>query len=174
VTGRTHAIIGANVIWLTKIFGFPPDPVIAAVGAFAALLPDLDASESMIKNMEVTIGSGRNHVGIKPFAIPALLLSTMFRHRGWLHSGVAVVVVGVVSWLAFARSGLVYPLAITAGYASHLLADACTKSGIQFMLPIHRSVHIMPKPLRFRAGGFIDTGLLIIAALTLSLAFLRT
>lgn len=171
MTGRTHALIGANTIWLVKLFGLPFNPVLILVAAFAAILPDLDASESMVKHLEVKIGTGRNAIGLKPLYVPALLAHAIFKHRGWLHSLAAVVLVGALSWAFLRQYGVAFPVLITAGYLSHILADACTKSGVQMILPIPTEVRLLPKPLRFKTGGLIENLIFIIAALGLVAAF---
>lgn len=163
MTGKTHAAIGANSIWVLKLTSLTYTPLLIGVAALAALLPDLDASESMIKHLEIDLGTRRQHFRVKPFYLVALVMSHLFRHRGWLHSGVAIIIVAVASWFGLRQFGLAYPLMITIGYASHLLADALTISGIHFFLPAKNELHLLPKPLRIRTGSWVDTTLLIAA-----------
>jgi inner membrane protein len=162
MTGRTHAVLGANVVWITHLLGAPVSPWLLPLGALAALLPDLDASESMIKNIEVRIGSGRYEARIKPLVPLAMLFATIFRHRGWLHSWISLVVVGAASAWLFARFGGAVPLVVMLGYTSHLFADALTKSGIALFLPLKHTFHVLPKILRVRTGGFWDTTLFLV------------
>lgn len=65
----THALFGINSLWLLS-----PLPLemsgydwgtLAAIAAFGALLPDLDASESKIKHLKLA------GTQIKPFILPA-------------------------------------------------------------------------------------------------------
>lgn len=161
MTGKTHAAIGANVVWLLTLTTLSINPLLIAVGALAALLPDLDASESTIKHLKVNVG----RIRIEPFYLPALLFSALFKHRGWLHSATAIIIVAFLSWLGFSRYDIAVPLVITLGYASHLVADACTISGIQFFLPIQSELHLLPKPLRIRTGSVIDSVLFAVASL---------
>ncbi len=160
MTGKTHAAIGANTVWLLTFTTLAVNPILIVVGALAALLPDLDASESTIKHLNVKIAGIR----VQLFYIPAFIVSRLFKHRGWLHSAVAIIIVGVVSWLGLARFGVAYPLVITLAYASHLVADACTVSGIRFFLPIQNELHLLPRPLRIRTSGILDQ-LLFLAGL---------
>jgi membrane-bound metal-dependent hydrolase YbcI (DUF457 family) len=101
------------------------------------------------------------------------MFSTFFRHRGWLHSGVAIIAVAAVSWWALGQFGAVYPLLITLGYTSHILADATTVSGVQFYLPATNELHLLPKPLRIVTGSIIDTLIFIAGSLGLA-ALLRS
>lgn len=173
MTGKTHAMVGANAVWFLALTDLAPDPWLIPLGAFTALLPDLDASESMAKHLEVGFGTRRSRVAVKPLAPLAFVLSRLFRHRGWLHSWLAVVVVAGVSVLALGRYGPAYPLVATLGYLSHLAIDALTKSGIDFLLPLRSKVALLPKPFRVRTGGAVDMGLFLVGALTLVLLAMR-
>lgn len=159
MTGKTHAAIGANTVWFLTLTAIPINPTYIGLAALAALLPDLDASESMIKHVSIRIGRIRVPI-FYPFA---LLFSHLFRHRGWLHSGVAILIVAGLSWWGLSSFGSGVPLVITLGYASHLLADACTISGIHFFLPIQSEFHLLPKPLRIRTGSMIDHLLFLVS-----------
>lgn len=169
MTGKTHAAIGANTVWLLTFTSLTVSPLLVAVGSLAALLPDLDASESTIKHVRVKIAGFQ----IEPFYIPALLFSTLFKHRGWLHSAVAIIVVAVLSWFGFSSYDIVIPFVITIGYASHLLADACTISGIRFFLPMQTELHLLPKPLRIRTGNIVDQLLFLGGVAGVALFLLR-
>ena len=95
-----------------------------------SLMPDVDTPESKL---------GRQ-VGI---------LSRLFRflagHRGIFHSAFAAVFFAAIVWIVF---GPTYGTAMFIGYASHLLIDGFTKSGINYLHPI----------TTFRISGFIVTG----------------
>ncbi len=166
MTGKTHAIIGLNTLWLIPITQLDFTPLVIPVAAIAALLPDLDASESMAKNLSVSFGTSRHRISIKPFWIFAVVLSKIFKHRGWLHSWVAILAVAAASFAIFPPENIVYPVIIVAAYTSHLLSDALTKHGIQFFLPINTPVSLLPRFLRVRTGGVIDTLLFVGGAMT--------
>jgi membrane-bound metal-dependent hydrolase YbcI (DUF457 family) len=81
-------------------------------------------------------------------------------HRGLTHSILALVVTtGValgLSWTASQSAwwGIVWG----AGYASHLVSDAWTWSGVRFGLPFsERRCWLLPRLLRFRVGTWRDT-----------------
>ncbi|MFH1171433.1 MAG: metal-dependent hydrolase [bacterium] len=89
-----------------------------------------------------------------------------------IHSWVAVVVVAALSTWLTGGFGAVVPVVITLAYTSHLAADVLTKSGIEFLLPIKKSIHLAQKFLRAKTGGLMDTILFIIGALALVVLYL--
>lgn len=84
MTWPIHTLFGISTLWL--LAPLPPEilqanwGVLAVAAAFGALLPDLDASESKIKYLKIP------NTQIKPFLLPALIVSRSDQHRGLLHS----------------------------------------------------------------------------------------
>lgn len=175
---RTHALAGVNTLWLLAPlapFALAPAPtpgllaVLAGTAAFGALLPDLDASESKIKSLTLGGGGWR----LRPFALPAHVLHRTLGHRGPLHSllglGVAALLVALPLglWL-----GALPALALVLGYGSHLLLDACTKSGVPLLYPDRTRRHALAPRLRITTGSPAEEvvlALLGVGALTLLL-----
>jgi len=96
------------------------------IGVF---LPDLDHPESTINNtLKVT--------KVIPF---------FFSHRGFFHSifAAGLVFIGLWYWLGF-----IYGFGLFVGYLSHLLSDALTVSGVNFLHPL----------AKFRLRGPVQTG----------------
>ncbi len=104
--------------------------VFLAVAALFSILPDLDIIKSK---------AGKH---LQPFSI---ILSSIFRHRGFLHSFIfaAVVYFGI-------RYLLTPEIAAAAAiwYSSHIILDSLTKEGIMPFSPLSK--------LKLR--GFIKTG----------------
>jgi membrane-bound metal-dependent hydrolase YbcI (DUF457 family) len=62
-------------------------------------------------------------------------------------------------------------LCFLAGIVSHLVSDAMTHSGIQPLLPLSRvTLHLLPKFLRSRYDGYLDTLLRAVSLLALGVA----
>ncbi len=162
--GSTHAVIGANVVWIPLVFGMTVQPWFVGVGALAALLPDLDASESKIKHLTVGGYIGHTRVRIKPFAPIAMIFSSIFGHRGPLHSLFALEVLSFGASFLIPYTSLSLWWVIMLGYASHLASDALTKAGIQFLWPWNRNVGLLPKALRVKTGGLVDSLLLLLGS----------
>jgi len=158
--GRTHALLGALAAGALLPSASPDRLALwMALGAFGALLPDLDASESKIKRLSLG--------GITPFAPLSLALNRRFGHRGALHSLLGW---GLASLLFLPLGlflGLGVPVALSLGYGSHLVADACTKSGIPALYPHRERMHLLPRALRLTTGSLAEEALLVALGLLL-------
>jgi membrane-bound metal-dependent hydrolase YbcI (DUF457 family) len=161
--GITHAAIGANVVWIPSMLGLTVAPWLVVVGAFVALLPDLDASESRIKNLTIGGKIGGAQIGIRPLAPIAMVLSSLFGHRAALHSLLMVAVISLgTRFIPIMTSSLW--LVIILGYVSHLVLDMLTKSGVEIFWPIKTHVGLLPRFLRVKTGGLLDTVLLLVSS----------
>lgn len=165
MTWSTHALFGISSLWLLNI-ATPMDggtlAMLSIIAVGGALLPDLDAAESKLKHISVA--------GIKPLVIPSGMLHETFGHRGALHSlaglvaltGLGVPLVFVSDWRRW--------IALVLGYASHLLADSCTRSGIPLLYPQRQRHHVLPRAWRFVTGSLAEEMLLpFLATAVLSL-----
>jgi inner membrane protein len=161
--GRTHALIGISSLWLLAAIPhtLTSDTLapLVACAALGALLPDLDARYALATHLSVA--------RIQPLAPIAVILSRDWGHRGATHS--------LIGWSVCAA--LMLPLALLwqwaswaallLGYASHLAADACTKSGIPFLHPQHKRYHVLPKNWRMTTGSLAEDALVPITALAI-------
>lgn len=118
--------------------------VFALIGS---LLPDLDARESKLSNVQVG--------WITPLKPAAHALNRRLGHRGAMHSLLGLLFVAVTFGIPlglfldpFAGVGLVL------GYLSHLLLDACTKSGVPLYWPKPGKVHLLPPGFRAVTGSW--------------------
>ena len=161
MTWRTHWVIGLNSLWLlTPVLPYIPQDelgLLIVAASLGSLLPDLDASESKIKHMK----SG----GIKPFHLPARVVHCTDIHCGMLHSLVGLSFIGTVALPAAIAVGWLPWAALLLGYASHLLADAATKSGILLKFPSKRRYYALPVGLRLSTGSQAEEALFAICAL---------
>ena len=170
MTWPTHSLLGINSLWLLapipiKLVGYDFG-TLAACAVLGALLPDLDASESKIKHLKLL---GTN---FKPFLLPAQVVSHTDQHRGLLHSllglgMVALFVAPLAVWVGWAPI-----VALLLGYASHLMGDAATKSGIRLFYPSVTRVYLLPKNLRITTGSLAEDAMLPFVALGASLLLL--
>jgi inner membrane protein len=126
---RTHLAFGlfCGLFFLPETDNFGRLSFLA-VALLGALLPDVDTPESKF---------GRKAGAFSHF------FKFLAGHRGIFHSIFAAMAFsGLV--LIFSRT---YGLALFVGYASHLLIDGLTKSGINYLHPLSN----------FRISGFITT-----------------
>ena len=167
--GRTHALIGITALWLLELPGAISQETMVPLILFSvigALAPDLDASESLLKRFAVA--------GITPLAPLSQALHQSLGHRGLLHSlaGLALFSVlcalPVTYWL-----GWPYGDALVLGYASHILADSATKSGVPLLYPRRRRYHLLPRGWRLTTGSLAEEILLPFLALTILLLLMR-
>ncbi|MBV9467704.1 MAG: metal-dependent hydrolase [Abitibacteriaceae bacterium] len=153
---RTHLLYGINALWVLTLI--PADLLacdfgsLAACAALGALLPDLDAAESKVKHLQI--------ISIKPFFPVAEVVHRSDRHRGLLHSllGLGLVMISLVTlsdWTGWAPIA-----ALLLGYASHLAADASTKSGIPLLYPREQRFYLLPKRCRITTGSLAEDMLL--------------
>ena len=166
---RTHVLIGLNTLWLFDLVphGLPLEtlPLVITASAFGSLLPDLDASESKIKHWSVA--------RIKPFYLPALAVHRRFGHRGFSHSLLALALLAALTLpLAFLLGWPAW-LALLLGYAGHLAADGCTRSGIPLFYPNKKRYHLLPPSLRFVTGSQAEEVLLPLLSVLLLILLLR-
>ncbi len=172
MTWPTHSLIGINSLWL--LAPLPPELLGYDIGTLAvcavlgSLLPDLDAPESKIKHLKIP------GTKFKPFLLPAQIVSRTDQHRGLLHSlwglGMAfMIVIPATFWIGWAPS-----VALLLGYASHLLGDAATKSGIRLLYPSSTRFHLLPQGWRFTTGSLAEEALFVPLALLGSALLLRS
>lgn len=145
MTGKTHMILGATTAaLLARATGQPESTMLlmSAVGAVAALIPDVDMLVRKI------------NLGWVVRWLPVI------GHRGITHSGLAIVAVLVVAVL------INHPLAwgSAVGYLSHLVADAMTVRGVPLLYPHRRQYHALPKILTITTGSMFES-LIWVAAL---------
>jgi inner membrane protein len=148
----THATAGFMAGFATLYLFEPASQILLLFSVlFGAMFPDLDLLSSKIsKQMKHT----------------AEVLSTLFSHRGFMHS--FWVPLGILALSFICCRPLLEPsFGFFIGYSIHLMLDALTKQGIRFFYPFRRPFLKGP----FRTGGFTDLSLtLVFAAASVLLA----
>jgi len=167
---EAHLLIGAAAVLPVVAVG-GGQPWLLAVGAAAALLPDLDhphrsaairylgplgrpaqrTARAASWNLRQLTGSGRDHDawhrcshhGIDP------------DHRALTHTALAAAVSAAPFYLF---AGAPVGWAFFAGWLSHLLADACTRMGVPLLwpLPVRGRRWHMVRLGRLRSGAASD------------------
>ena len=167
--GRTHALIGIASLWLLEPSAIITPATIApliVMVTLGALSPDLDAAESLLKRLSVG--------GVAPLAPVATLLHQTLGHRGLLHSLAGLGLFTVFCALPIAWwLGLPFGVALALGYASHILADSTTKSGVPLLYPRRKRYHLLPKGWRLTTGSLAEEALLPFLAFAVLLLLLR-
>ena len=160
---RTHLIGGIASLVAALPFTGVAEPVpLLLFAMLGSLLPDLDASESHIKHL--SLGTK-----VEPFLLPSQIIHRALGHRGLLHSLWGVVLLATVSGVPLGYYfGVSAGVGLVLGYASHLLLDAMTKTGIPLLYPNRLRFHLLPKGWRVITGSMEEDlcfGLLAAASL---------
>ncbi len=166
MNATTHAIFGVAALAGVSLLAGSEPPVYAYPAAVvAAWLPDVDNPRSRLGN-----GLSRTKVPVldaisRPISWALRIVSfTLFRtvgHRTLTHSllGAALFVV-LVSPLAPLSPDLF--LALVAGYASHLVADALNKRGVPLLWPVGMPFRLLPRGVR--SGGAAEFFVALVVA----------
>jgi inner membrane protein len=128
--GRTHLAFGIlSSVIIYHLLPISDPPLFFVLVAIGSLLPDIDHHNSTINKL-----------------LPVTkVFSAVFTHRGFFHS---IFPIGIL-YILFYSIG--YPLVgayLGIGYLSHLISDACTVMGVNFLHPF----------TSMKARGFITVG----------------
>jgi membrane-bound metal-dependent hydrolase YbcI (DUF457 family) len=193
MTGMSHLTLGVAFSALGVMVFFPElESLVWApicLGGVAALLPDIDAPNSLLQQTifqssraPITDGmfskqqrhSVTGSLGYAMARIVELSLRSIIKvlfdalkvyvgHRGPTHTLLVwVVLSGIVSGIVWwIELSWAFALAFGIGYVSHILADATTRSGVKMLEPFSgQTVHLLPESLRIRTGTPVE-GLLV-------------
>jgi inner membrane protein len=148
--GKTHVVGGiAAGLLAQSLLNTGDTGLFLGACAAGALLPDICHPQSKI---------GRK------LPILSFLVSKTFGHRTFTHSLLFVALLIAAS--SFLNLPISFERGIIVGVASHLLLDAMTKDGIQFLYPIHIRIRF---PITIRTGGFWEY--VFLSALTLFIVY---
>lgn len=155
----THSVFGAGVLaGASLVLGTEPAWYAYPVAAVAALVPDLDNPHSKLGN---GLGRGRNplfNLLTRPLSwllrLVSFALFNTVGHRTLTHSllGIgAFAMLALLLWRAMPGPGYGLFVALVAGYASHVLADALNTRGVPLLWPASGVVRLLPGGVR--SGG---------------------
>ncbi len=165
--GVTHTLLGAAVALPIAVFH---DPAIAAaclwLGMAGGGLPDWLDLRSDFKTQLRLKHRGASHSLFVLAGCAALLYLGLVTLQGSpaVFGGTAIAPKDstVVAWVA----------ALALGIGSHLASDACTFAGIRPLLPLSQwKVWLLPRFLRSRSDGYLDTVMRVLAIVTLAFGF---
>lgn len=160
MTGATHVVLAATAtLILGQQSGHMPQGALAwGIVLGAALIPDIDEPRSTASNPAGLFNKlmprwVQNFLNT-PFQAISSSLRSVFGHRGATHYLIWPLVCGAIGW--YYSLTMLWWLAW--GYLLHLLADWVTQMGIPAFGPFRRrNFSILPKPLRIKTGGPVET-----------------
>ncbi len=164
MNATTHAVFGVAALTGSFLLAGEAPPLYAYPAAVvAAWVPDVDNPRSRLGNGLSRTKSPTLNVVLRPISWALRIVSfTLFRtvgHRTLTHSllGIALFAV-LVSPAATLSPGLF--VALVAGYASHLLADALNPRGVPLLWPVGQPFRL----LGVRSGGMAELVVALAAA----------
>ena len=146
------ALAGASLIVGTEppLYAYP-------AGVAAAWLPDVDNPRSTLGNGLSRLENPTLNVLTRPVSwflrATSFALARTVGHRTLTHSLLGVALFALFAWLVLGA----YPnllLALIAGYASHVFADALNTRGVPLLWPLGRPFRLLPGGIR--SGGAVE------------------
>lgn len=151
--GHTHILVGmaSGLGVATYLHARPLESlVLAGLAGAAALLPDIDHPKSDIRQKLGLLGT---------------FTFGWMSHRGITHTWFLW---ALLSALALLFLPAPIALALIAGYASHLVLDMMTVSGLPVFWPLSDGkFYVLPRPARFRTGRWAESLLDVVLVVAL-------
>ena len=134
--------------------GTEPPGYAYPVAVVAAWLPDVDNPRSTLGNGLSRLESPALNLMSRPVSwvlrVTSYALVRTVGHRTLTHSLLGIVLFALLVWL-FLGAYPNLPLALVAGYASHVFADALNTKGVPLLWPLGRPFRLVPGGIR--SGG---------------------
>jgi inner membrane protein len=158
LNATTHAVFGVAALGGASLIAGTEPPVYAYPAAVAAAwLPDVDNPRSTLGNGLSRLKNPTLNVITRPVSwalrVTSFALVRTVGHRTLTHSLLGVAIFTLLVWLLLGA----YPnlfLALVAGYASHVFADALNTRGVPLLWPLGRPFRLLPGGIR--SGGAVE------------------
>lgn len=166
MNATTHAVFGvAALAGVSLIVGYEPPLYAYPAVVVAAWVPDVDNPRSRLGNGLSRLKNPTLNLLARPISwalkVTSFVLFRTVGHRTLTHSllGVAIFV-ALVSPVAPLSTNLF--VALVAGYASHLVADALNTKGIPLLWPVGWRFRLLPRGVR--SGGVAEFVVALVVA----------
>lgn len=158
MNGTTHAVFGvAALAGAALVTGADPPAYVYPAAVVAAWLPDVDNPRSTLGNGISRMKNPILDLLSRPLSwalrTASFVLGRTVGHRTLTHSILGVVLFALPIYLFLGD----YPnlsLALVAGYASHVFADALNTRGVPLLWPFGRPFRLLPGGIK--SGGAIE------------------
>ena len=155
MNATTHAVFGiAALAGASLVVGTEPPVYAYPVAVAASWLPDVDNPRSTLGNGLSRLENRVLNLLSRPVSwalrVTSFTLVRTVGHRTLTHSLLGVVLFALPVWLLLGG----FPnlsLALVAGYASHVFADALNTRGVPLLWPLGRPFRLLPGGIR--SGG---------------------
>ena len=165
LNATTHAVFGvAALAGASLIAGTEPPAYAYPLAVAAAWLPDVDNPRSTLGNGLSRMKSPVLNLLTRPVSwalrVTSFTLVRTVGHRTLTHSLLGILLFALPVWLILGRYTAL-ALALVAGYASHVFADALNTRGVPLLWPIGGSVRLLPGGIR--SGGAVEVAVALVA-----------
>ncbi|WP_166173452.1 metal-dependent hydrolase [Rubrobacter tropicus] len=175
MNGTTHAVFGvAALAGAALVAGADPPAYVYPAAVAAAWLPDVDNPRSTLGN---GLSRSKNPIlNVLSRPVSWVLRTTSFvlvrtvGHRTLTHSILGSLLFALPVYLFLAD----YPnlsLALVAGYASHVFADALNTRGVPLLWPVGRPFRLLPGGIK--SGGAVEVAVALGALMAALYAILQ-
>ncbi|QIN81759.1 hypothetical protein GBA63_03235 [Rubrobacter tropicus] len=175
LNGTTHAVFGvAALAGAALVAGADPPAYVYPAAVAAAWLPDVDNPRSTLGN---GLSRSKNPIlNVLSRPVSWVLRTTSFvlvrtvGHRTLTHSILGSLLFALPVYLFLAD----YPnlsLALVAGYASHVFADALNTRGVPLLWPVGRPFRLLPGGIK--SGGAVEVAVALGALMAALYAILQ-
>jgi inner membrane protein len=165
LNATTHAVFGvAALTGAALVLGTDPPAYVYPVAVGAAWLPDVDNPRSTLGNGLSRMKNPVLNVLSRPFSwmlkTTSFVLARTVGHRTLTHSLLGILLFSLPVWL-FLGGFTNLSLALVAGYASHVVADALNTRGVPLLWPVGKSFRLVPGGVR--SGGAVEVAVALVA-----------
>ena len=165
MNATTHAVFGvAALAGAALVTGAEPPAYVYPAAVVAAWLPDVDNPRSKLGNGLSRMKNPTLNLLSRPLSwalrTTSFVLVRTVGHRTMTHSLVGVLLFSLTVWLLL-RGFPNLVLALVAGYASHILADALNTRGVPLFWPVGKPIRLLPGGVR--SGGAVEVAVALVA-----------
>ena len=165
MNATTHAVFGvAALAGAALVAGTDPPAYVYPAAIVAAWLPDVDNPRSTLGNGLSRLKNPVLNLLSRPLSwalrTTSFVLVRTVGHRTLTHSLVGILLFSLPVWLLLGG----FPnlsLALVAGYASHVLADALNTRGVPLLWPVGKPFRLLPGGVR--SGGAVEVAVALVA-----------
>jgi inner membrane protein len=165
LNATTHAVFGvAALAGAALVTGADPPAYVYPAAVAAAWLPDVDNPRSTLGNGLSRLKNPVLNLLTRPLSwalrTTSFVLVRTVGHRTMTHSLLGVLLFSLMVWL-FLRGFPDLVLALVAGYASHIFADALNTRGVPLFWPVGKPFRLVPGGVR--SGGAVEVAVALVA-----------
>jgi inner membrane protein len=165
LNATTHAVFGvAALAGYSLLVGEAPPLYTYPAAVISSWLPDVDNPRSTLGNGLSRLKNPTLNLLSRPLSwalrTTSFLLVRTVGHRTLTHSLLGILLFSLVVWL-FLGGFPNLSLALVAGYASHVVADALNTRGVLLFWPAGRPFRLVPGGVR--SGGPVEVAVALVA-----------